>query len=45
MAKIDIKGREANIAAMGVNRFPSSETTAMMKPDTTILIRYCMGYL
>lgn len=42
MARIDTNGRDASRAAMGENRFPSSETPAIIRPERMIFMRYCM---
>lgn len=44
MARIDISGSEASMAATGVNFLPSSDTPAMMSADTTILMMYCISF-
>lgn len=46
IAKIEMSGRDAMIAAIQVNRFPSSETTAMIRAELmTLSIKNIDGFL
>lgn len=42
IAKIDVNGREASMAAIGENFFPVSAIPTITKAVTIILIRYCI---
>lgn len=42
MASIDVRGSEAKMAAMKLERFAISETLAMITDETKILIKNCM---